>query len=348
MNNNLPIATPDDQSIVIRIPKSKMKDFIGDVLKTKRRIGRRYNLVFNLKKDDVLGIISVIDHRVREQNEADLIDISIDVLYDDGSSREYKGLDQFTVVDDNLKATSLVVVVVMSYLVKFNGDETPTQNEVRIFASSSSENFMSNETFNEASLRIFVETNKFTWAEDIINNFTNYVKDEFREPSKLYKFIRRFYLERPASGFVLIFLMLGVFMLMLTYFRDVASVMALDWRQQSEHLVGDTLSAANAKLDFLIEQRGAPRDLLFNAESMIKFGAYLLTYILITMAAPLSYLAFSNNSYVSIGRVSERKNLARISRFKLLKSSVLFVSGLSVVCSMFASYIYERLGPLLD
>ncbi len=344
MNDIVPSINSNDENVVINIPKSKLSDFLGGVLKIKRRIQRRYDFIFDIYKDDVINIIEIIEYRIKEQNPSILADISVTVLFNDGSSREYSSKELFIAMEDNISATSVAIIIEFSYLISFAQEETPTKQEITVYINAKYPNSIWAVGAKDADpvLSILVESNRFTWAEDVINHFTNYLEGRFKKRNIFSVYISRVYESKTFSLFFMLITSIFLITMLTNFFAE--SVIELRKSEiYSSILNQDTISSANKKLNILLQRGLDVQNPFSNWKRDVNYIIYSLSYFFILVVLPLSFVNISKRCYVSIGKTSEKKNADRKKKIGLLMNTYIFGAILSVFLSVFANYIWSKI-----
>ena len=241
-------------------------------------------------------------------------------------------------MDENLKAVSTTVLISISYLINFAREEFPVKNDIKILLKSSE---AMRRTINPAgNVIISIDTNKFTWAEDILNNFSSYIEGRFKKKSFLFISFGKA-TDYARSSYLAILTICGCLMvLFFSYIDDVSNFNSQIRKVQMESLSGDSIASANAKLNYLMTMSSSGVS-FWNIQVGFKYLLYLGTAILLLNALPTAFLRLTGKSYVSIGQVSEEKNDTVIRRRKFLLNTVAFGSVVSLLCNIFSSYIYD-------
>lgn len=344
-----PSISEEDKNVLITIPKSRMSDFLGDVLKSKRTISKVFPVQYNLKKEHVIDMINVINHRIKEQNNAEMIDVDIDVFFDDGSSRNYVTVSQFQTIDDNLSAISVAILVKISYLMRFHDDDNISKQEILIGANSNNAGSLRNplKLTLDSSIRIMVRTNSFTWAEDVINHFSNYIKGRFSARGFVVNLIHLLYLNRLYSNFTFLFIFLGSIVVATYSFGRGIDMPTASSQAIEKYIGGESLIAVNKKIDYLIEVSALKDENLKNFLIPWNFLANMILYLILIYATPVIIAVLSSRNYISIGRVSEEKNASKIRKYNSLRYAVAGAAILSIATNLFSSAIWDYIRPLI-
>ena len=192
MSKNLPSIASMNEAVVISIPKDEFGNFINDLLKSKRQIGRTFDHFFEIEKDNLNDIFSIIDFRIKEQNSANLIDCQVIVVYSDGSRRRYESIEYFMNTNDRMNSYSVAIHLTMGYLVQFSSDAPPMKQEIRVSANSldgGQDIFGIIPVTIKGAISIDIKSNSFTWADDIIGHVSNYLNSKYTSPGLLSKIL---------------------------------------------------------------------------------------------------------------------------------------------------------------
>ena len=95
MGDKAPTGRPENTYLLIPCPPDQFGRFLGGLLGKPQIIERGFSGTLRISSDDVTNFHHLVEQRVREQNEATLVQFTVRMLYDDGSSVEVASLDDF-------------------------------------------------------------------------------------------------------------------------------------------------------------------------------------------------------------------------------------------------------------
>ncbi|MBU4531559.1 MAG: hypothetical protein KUA43_15455 [Hoeflea sp.] len=181
-------SNSDDGSLSIVIPKAQVHDFIEKLVKSRRIISKNFDYNFVCGKNEINDICSSILYRIKEQNNVSNHSSEVSVYYDDGSRRTYPDLKSFLVFEDTFNMianqVSIDFIFFMSFP-EFSGDApAPEKQNVKLSFRTKSQSF-DDESYSPG-ITIDISTNRFTWADDIINVASNKINTIFTK-IKLYQ-----------------------------------------------------------------------------------------------------------------------------------------------------------------
>lgn len=124
-------AAPSYQ-VLIPVSQDKFADFIAGLLGASQTFEKVYRKAFELSHGQVENSFHLIDQRVKQQNEASLIEFSVRVGYDDDSSVLHASLGDFLAYSEvkPLVVTSLQLKWV--YLIKFPDRSVPEKQTIEL------------------------------------------------------------------------------------------------------------------------------------------------------------------------------------------------------------------------
>jgi len=292
----------DGQTLTISVPRDRFGDFVKDLISNKRLFGRQFPHVFDIRKDNVRDIFEIIDHRVKEQSSATLVDFELTIIGSDGSMRTYTSIEHLIELNDMMSVLTESVRMSLSYLIRFGETEIPMKQDVIFFASSifsyrrNSNNlfYRIEPSFSQLSIRI--RSNSFTWAEDLSGHFGRYLDSKYTKPNlytKLYRSIRDF---------------VSILMLPVFFMFSFISVY-IEYLQSDKHKLVESINSMiksgrglsdSEKIDLLLRNVALTEispSLFWNVS--MSAVATILLYLLF-----LSSVLFVKDSYVSLNEYS--------------------------------------------
>lgn len=265
-NNAIVPFEASDNHISIRIPKQDFGKFVEDLIKTKRKFSRRFDNIFEFEKKDIVDIIETINHRVKEQNTYISYSCELNVYYQDGSQRSYSSLDQLIDFNDNFSSTSVKLTAVLIYFVVFpdnssdSVDTLPAKQTIYISVSGDQMQRV-NESMSMrfgGDIFIQIETNRFTWADDLMNFLASKINSKFRKPSFLER--NSIFIRRNILPFALVFSMMVLTLYTVFLFASPPSSLKHDSIELTEtynhvlNIEDSNIETINQKLDFVIKR----------------------------------------------------------------------------------------------
>lgn len=347
MSTNVPSIGSDDDSVIISIPKERFGDFLYDLVSSKRSLSRQFDHIFNINKSHIDSIFHIIDHRIKEQNTAQLVSFDITVRYQDGSRRRYETLEMFMSMNDKFQSASENIIMNLSYLVKFNENNVPMKQDIAILVATNTPKPSISGRFKREILGIFpikysgaidieIKSNSFTWADDIISHVKNYLDGLFDSPGIFRKCIEWLKDGFPILMFPL-FLLYAAGMEMMPYSGDYGLDRAAILRDAL--LEGSNIDEIANKIDALIryELLAVPPNLKMFRMPLGVISLFALSAMMIFSSALIRGKYLSLNDYSA--RISERNE----SRKKHILIVLVVAFVVSVTASVFANWLWLKI-----
>jgi hypothetical protein len=127
-----------EYSVVLPVPSDEFRDFVSGLLGKPQTISRVFGDPFEIRKEDIENTFHLVDQRVRQQNDASLVQFTIRISYDDGSTVLLNGLEDFSHYREIKPLVSVAVVLSGIYLIRFPEKKVPEKQEIELYASSDS------------------------------------------------------------------------------------------------------------------------------------------------------------------------------------------------------------------
>jgi len=243
--------------------------FISGLLGKPQTIEQRIVGPFELTKSDVENVFHLVNQRIRQQNEATLIQFNIKIIYDDGSSVLLNSLEDFLVYSEVRPVISLTALLSWTYLIKFKDKVAPEKQEIELSFMAGHHGtlvleddelvpyrpvFGGNTAFGMVLLRI--RHTARTWGVDLESLLTGHVKGLLKEEPKWKRLSYRY------SGTIGIVVGLLFFLMVLIgVFISTNKFVEIQMQTAQNLLSGpaNSLVDVSSKLDFVI-RRAATAD----------------------------------------------------------------------------------------
>ncbi len=133
MNDHLPYD-PDDEghNVVLPCSPSEFGSFIGGLLGRPQTISATVNGPFEIERKNVENIHHLLEQRIHAQNQATLIQLTVQIMYNDKSSVLVNSLEEFLAYNEVRPLVSVGLIASWTYLVKFPTKEYPEKQVVQI------------------------------------------------------------------------------------------------------------------------------------------------------------------------------------------------------------------------
>lgn len=331
--------------VTLPVQSGDFAEFVKNIIGGKDKLSYSHENGVVVSPSLVRDLFSAIDYRITRQNESQLAQVSIDILFISG--RRYKLHDVDKLLDMSPVGGDLTrsLIIELVYLVNFPGMSFPVRQVVRVSVSKSrgsksfdvglnSETKEVVETLLGLSAEVEIEYYERTWAEDIVN-LCKTVLDNHSPPYNRSGFFRR-----GAGHFAEELHVLGSCIIALVYCIAASfagSSIDDEWRTAL------STAASTDQLKIILLELVDYRS---NASFLATVVAFLATGIFVVAAFNFILSYFTSEPKLPRTRfelfapdVSEIKRLEAAYRKNFFWSIIAFL--LSIAASIIAAYLYE-------
>ncbi|MDD2698830.1 MAG: hypothetical protein PHF17_08530 [Arcobacteraceae bacterium] len=196
---------PEHFGIMLPCKPSDFGEFISGLLGKPQTIEKAFRGTFEIKKEDIFNTYYLIEQRIQQQNEAQLIQFSVKIFYSDESSILLNSIKAFEHYAEVRPLESIKVALSWTYLIKFKNKSVPEKQEINLSFDSDAELILDAEElryrFYGRGTSIFCRINhtERTWGVDIESLLTGHVHSLTKMPTKFEQFL---YTNSTIIGFM--------------------------------------------------------------------------------------------------------------------------------------------------
>ena len=133
MSDSAPLAKGEgDYGVLLPCTPETFSDFISGLLGKPQRIERRFWGEFVFTREDLESTFHLVDQRVRQQNEASLLQFTIEIRYSDDSSVLLNSFSDFQTYTEVRPLVSTGCVLAWTYLIRFRDRNVPEKQTVEL------------------------------------------------------------------------------------------------------------------------------------------------------------------------------------------------------------------------
>lgn len=195
----------DGSAVVLPCTPDQFAQFIGDLLGKPQVIQRSFSGSIDIGHSDVVSLYHLINHRLVEQNRAQIIQFSVTLSYNDQSSVTINGAEEFEKFAEIKSVETLSLTCSFEYLIRFSGRSHPERQTVDVTFNRSG-GAVSLEDDDLPSLRhraygtvVFrIKHTARSWGADIESLLAEHIKGLIKSDGIFPTFIRR---HSTAFGF---------------------------------------------------------------------------------------------------------------------------------------------------
>ncbi|WP_146188307.1 hypothetical protein [Methylosinus sporium] len=121
-----------DYAVMLPCSPDSFGEFISGLLGKPQVIEGYVDGYFELSRDDIVNIFHLVNQRIAQQNEAQLIQFSVLISYDDNSTVILNSLQDFMTYAEVKSRVSIGFQLSWTYLVKFIGKQVPEKQTIDV------------------------------------------------------------------------------------------------------------------------------------------------------------------------------------------------------------------------
>jgi len=255
MSNDPAPRINTNQELVLSVPDGAFAEFVTKLLGKPQTIEALFQGPFDLAAKDIENCFHIVDHRVKKQNNATLVQFIIRIDYDDNSAVTLNSLSEFLAYREVRPVTSVAAHLSWIYLIKFKESSIPEKQTIDL--SISSDNNVGSRIFyparhillrrmlyQNAAFFLRISHTERTWGTDIENLMSGVVKSWQKSDTGITKFIY------SNSGWI--GLVFGVLFFVFTLWGGINTLSSLDATFKAA-VDNALLGTSETKLDFLLK-----------------------------------------------------------------------------------------------
>lgn len=237
MANQIILSEDGDGSVPsefkFQVKREKLGEFVKGLLGQPFEIGRRISGQFDLQQEDVNQLFRLIEQRISQQNEYELIEFNGKIGYEDGHFRALTDKDAFFHYNDTANIKSISVNFIATFLILFPGKDIPEKQEIEFNAYSNGKISISaigggrhgiEEFSNKYGMYYSIRSTERTWAEDIDNLMRNSLEKRTIRERKFYQ-IRAWI--RSGAAWIIAAAAIGI-PVIVEYFRYKSKILNIE------------------------------------------------------------------------------------------------------------------------
>ena len=187
MDSNLNRRDPASEfELVIPIDPQTLGGFISDLLRRPQTIKRRFRGSFDIGKQEIVNVFHLVHQRVLQQNRGSLVQFTVTIAYDDGSTVTVNSLDDFQAYAEVRPQVSKSAHLSWTYLLFFQESVLPEKQVIELSIVSSiaedlsyefSESFADHVlNIRRSGFRLHVQHSLRSWGVDIESLLTGHIQ----------------------------------------------------------------------------------------------------------------------------------------------------------------------------
>ncbi len=345
MSRDINEHASEDFGITLPIRREDFRDFISSLLGKPQTISKRIKGPFDLGKGDIENFFHLVVQRVRQQNDATLVQFTVELIYDDNSTVLLNSLEDFLNYNEVRPVVSEAVHLSWIFLLRFQDKTTYERQQIDVSIVTEHTMSLSLEEFHGPIFSAIHQLKGFigfrishtarTWGADIEALLTGHINNIKKPIHPVKKFIREHdaWIGLGVGGFFLLASILSSFY--------TTQRMLRSHTESAKHLqgIGGDL---NSKIDYLvsISASGMWERYFFYASSFI-----LIAFILSIVFGIWAGISADINepSFLLLTRQSERRKEKQLAKNKRNWRTFALSIGLSIVTGVIGNMLFAWL-----
>lgn len=202
MNRKMTDYSAEEHNYAVALPcaPEDFSKFISGLLGKPQTITKAYSGSFEISRSDIENTYHLIDQRVQQQNEANLIQFTVRLVFDDNSTVLLNSLQDFKTYAEVRPLVVIQVHLSWSYLVKFQNSTLPEKQTIEFSFNTNGLGRMI-DLFDSEDLSIRylgsgyisfrISHTARTWGADIESLLSGHIKHTLLPEHKLRAFVRK-------------------------------------------------------------------------------------------------------------------------------------------------------------
>lgn len=192
-----------EYGVLVPCSQDDFGQFISGLLGKPQVLEKIFYGNFDVGRNDVLNTFHLVDQRVRQQNQATLVQFSVKIIYDDDSSVLLSSLGEFEHFTEIRPLVSTAVHLSWTYLILFRDKHIPEKQQIDLSIVTKSKGSIvskSEEGIIVAHRRLKFTNNYIsfrvghtarTWGVDIESLLTGHIKSLLKPENKVKSFVNQ-------------------------------------------------------------------------------------------------------------------------------------------------------------
>ena len=184
----------DNYAVMLPCNPNDFGEFISGLLGKPQTIEKAFRGTFEISKNNIINTYHLIEQRIQQQNDAQLIQFTVKIFYNDDTSVLLNSLFDFEHYNEIRPLESIGVTLSWTYLIKFKNKSVPEKQEINLTFNADTELALEDD---DSILRLFRPTGitcrinhtERTWGIDIEYLLTGHIKSLTKMPTKPEQFI---------------------------------------------------------------------------------------------------------------------------------------------------------------
>lgn len=338
----------NDKNMMVALPcePNQFSNFISGLLGKPQTISNIYHGSFEVDHKEIENVFHLVNQRVLQQNEANLIQFTVKVIYNDNSSVLLNSIEDFKAYSEVRPLVSTQVHLTWSFLVKFQDRNYPEKQEIdlsfvtqsfqsiSVFDSEISPSIPLTKLFGTGYAAFRIKHTARTWGADIESLLSGHIQHIILPQPKIRGFVQE---HSGKLAFIV-----GV----LFFIGSIAAcfISANEISAQQLEIV-NTLSENGADLDTKINT-------LLQTSASGFWGKYFFSLFVFTIFSLFLSILFAiwvettadtkRPSYILLTKKSKQNKELKEARYSSKWRSFMFSIATSIVTGVVANILFNK------
>lgn len=343
--NSTPDRSPHSANYAVMLPcaPEQFQEFITGLLGKPQTISQQMQGSFEMSLADFTTFHHLICQRVNQQNHATLIQMTVQIGFDDGSSVLLNSFDDFSVFHEIRPVVSSRINLSWIFLIQFPDRKFPERQTIDVSFNTNAEAQISYYESEDIFLKVLksapgpyvgfrIQHTARTWGADIQSMLENHLNSVLQKDRPERTYIKKH--SDKISLFVFFAILITAFWIV---FSTGSDLLSRDSKAITS-ISGETVPVIE-KLDFLIKYTSSslwPKYLLTSS-------AYLVTAFAFAIVVGFSIDSGANGyrpSFILLSQVAEKERVAALKKYERGWLKFLISIVVSVVAGVFSNILF--------
>lgn len=326
MNGNM---VERDNQIILPFNKDQFAGFITSLLGRPQTIQQRFAFPFEVATNDIKDTFHLVEQRVHDQNSANLVQFTVDVSYNDGSTITHSCLEDFLNYKEVKSLIPSSITLAWTYLITFQNRTTPEKQEIEISFINHASHFSPEYSYEEVDawfshsvgmITVLVHHTSRSWGTDIESLLINHLETYKKTESKYRKHCRK-----NSSNISLMYLLSMIFLCIVAFciskFKIEESMKA-----EAVKVTANGTAALSERIDFIIHYLVKSNSTFEASSSLFFFAVFIMVILGAGVLGGIS--KFKEPSFILTSKTAEKHKLEVLSKLsKTWTKYFLVISG---------------------
>lgn len=183
-------------ALILPCDQKHFAKFVSGLLGKPQTIMKLKRGSFDIGHDEIVSFYHLVNQRVTQQNAANLVQFTVNVVYNDGASILHNSLEGFQAYNEVRPVWSTEVLLSWTYLITFQQKKVPEKQTIEVRIDTDKAYFFTrSSSFSSASpsstVMIRIEHTEWTWGADIEGRLSAHIETLLEKEYPLKNWLRK-------------------------------------------------------------------------------------------------------------------------------------------------------------